>query len=235
MSHETQTTRPWMLPALIGVALLCVVEAVVIAYLIGRGRGGVTGGGGPTAAHEASPVPAEASPPPAPAASERAAAAAPSGPDVPQRPAPGPGHGPAAGGGAGPAVVRGKVGERVESGGLALTVAGVTDEPAYKEINTPPPTQKFVGVELVLENNSGQDHRYFGVNFTLKDDRDRAYTARILGAHEPALEHGTIVTGEKLRGHLAFVVPKEATGLTLVYGSNTAPARYRPIHIDLGH
>jgi hypothetical protein len=52
--------------------------------------------------------------------------------------------------------------------------------------------------------------------------------------HEPPLDYGTIVTGEKVRGHVAFVVPREAKGLTLTYPANNTPPNYRPIHIDLG-
>ena len=31
-----------------------------------------------------------------------------------------------------------------------------------------------------------------------------------------------------------MIVPRDATGLTLLYPPNNAPADYRPIHIDLG-
>jgi hypothetical protein len=113
-------------------------------------------------------------------------------------------------------------------------VVGVTNEPRYKEVTAPPPTQKFVGVEVVMENASGAPHAYYSTTFRVKDDKDRAYAAGGLGVGDPPLEYGTIVTGEKVRGHLAFVVPKEAVGLTLTYGPNDSPPGYRPVHIELG-
>ena len=195
-----------LLLPLVGVSVLCVAEAVVIAFLLGRG-----GAPPPSPTASAPELPAAVSPTAPPAAAA-------------QKDGPAPG----------PAVVRGKVGHRIESAGLALTVVGVTNEPRYKEVTAPPPTQKFVGVEVVMENNAGGPHPYYSTSFRIKDGRDRSYTAGGLGVGDPPLGYGTIVTGEKVRGHLAFVVPKEATGLTLTYGPNEAPPTYRPIHIELG-
>ena len=133
------------------------------------------------------------------------------------------------------AIVRGKVGQRVESAGLAITVVGVTNEPRYKEVTAPPASQKFIGVEVLLENTGTQGHGYFSTNFRVKDPQDRAYTSGALGVADPPLGWGTIVPGEKVRGHVAFVVPKDATGLTLAYvPPSGGPADYRPIHIELG-
>jgi Domain of unknown function (DUF4352) len=220
MSQDRPGSNRLLLP-LVGVSALCVVEAIVIAFLLGRG-------GAPA-------PPASAPPPGAPAGSAQAdstrAGSAPGAPVAagasPGAPTPGPVA-------TGPAVARGRVGERVESAGLAVTVLGVTNEPRFKEVTAPPASQKFVGVEVLLGNESGAGHGYFSTAFKIKDDKDRAYTAGGLGVGDPPLEWGTIVTGEKVRGHLAFVVPREATGLTLVYLPNNAPPTYRPIHIALG-
>lgn len=203
MSHDRPAPNRMLLP-LVAVSALCLVEAVVIAFLLGRG-------GAPA--------------PPASAPPTGAPAGAPLAIDPP---APGPAAA------TGPAVARGRLGERVESAGLAVTVLGVTNEPRFKEVTAPPESQKFVGVEVQIGNESGAGHGYFSTAFKIKDDKDRAYAAGALGAGDPPLEWGTIVTGEKVRGHLAFVVPRDATGLTLVYLPNNAPPNYRPIHIDLG-
>jgi hypothetical protein len=127
------------------------------------------------------------------------------------------------------------VGQRVESAGLAITVVGVTNEPRFKEVTAPPVSQKFVGVEVLLENNGNSGHPYFSTNFKIKDPQDRAYASGGLGVGDPPLDWGTIVPGEKVRGHVAFVLPKDANGLTLAYmPPGGGPAGYRPIHIDLG-
>ena len=207
MPSEAGVGRNRLLLPLIGVSALCVAEAVVIAFLLGRGGGGATqradAGGMPAPSNPTTPVGGVASP----------------ANDAPS---------------AGPAITRGRLGERVESAGLAVTVTSLTNEPRFKEINTPPPTQKFVGVEVVLENSGAAAHRYFSTSFNVKDDRDRVYGSRALGAGDPEMGFGTIVPGEKVRGHLAFVVPKDAGGLTLTYGGGDMPRGYRPIHIELG-
>ena len=197
------------MPPLIALAAVCVVQAIVIAYLLGRGSpgGGAVSGEGarPVAAGPASPVTdtvAPASPSQAPTAASRIAA--------------------------------GKVGDRVESAGVALTVVAVTHEPRYKEIFTPAAGQQFVGVEVLLENTGTQPHKYFSTGFQLKDPQSRTYNGNALGVADPPLGYGTLVPTEKVRGHLAFVVSKEATGLTLTYTSGDAGPGDRPIYIELG-
>ena len=131
--------------------------------------------------------------------------------------------------------MRGKVNQRVESAGLAITVVGVTNEPRFKEVTAPPASQKFVGVEVLLENNGDRGHQYFSTSFKIRDPQDRVYASGGLGVGDPPLDWGTIVQGEKVRGHVAFVVPKDAAGLTLAYmPAGGGPPNYRPIHIDLG-
>ena len=199
--------RNKLLMPLVAVSVLCAAEAVVIAFLLGRG-----GGGGPERAPQVTDVSswvrkadaAVGEKPAAPAATE------------------------------GPAITRGKVGQRVESAGLAITVLAVSNEPRFKEVTAPPATQKFVNVEVLLENHTGKGHGYFSTTFKIKDGQERVYGSGGLGVHEPPLEYGTIVAGEKVRGNVCFVVPKEATGLTLTYPANNTPPGYRPFHIDLG-
>ena len=197
---------------------VCVAQAVVIAFLLGRGSPAgqasqpgsevVASSRSPGGARE-TPIPATASP--APPADPPAASA------------------PAA------SVIRGKVNQRVESAGLAITVVGVTNEPRFKEVTAPPASQKFVGVEVLLENNGDRGHPYFSTSFKIKDPQDRVYASGGLGVGDPPLDWGTIVQGEKVRGHIAFVVPKDAAGLTLAYmPPGGGPPNYRPIHIDLG-
>ena len=87
---------------------------------------------------------------------------------------------------------------------------------------------------MLLGNESGAGHGHFSATFKINDDKDRAYSSGGLGVRDPPLEWGTIVTGENVRGHIAFLMPRDATGLTLVHQPNNAPPDYRPIHIHLG-
>jgi hypothetical protein len=75
---------------------------------------------------------------------------------------------------------------------------------------------------------------YFSTSFQLKDPQSRTYNGNALGIADPPLGYGTLVPTEKVRGHLAFVVPKEATALTLTYTPGDAGRNDRPIHIEIG-
>ena len=205
----------------------------MIAFLLGRGSPADQASQGPASRGQISdpvaavaPPAADDAPPPAPG---RAPPAATGLPRADAGSAGQPTPPPAA------AVVRGKVGRRVESAGLAITVVGVTNEPRFKEVTAPPAGQKFVGVEVLLENTGDRGHQYFSTHFKIKDPQDRVFASGGLGVGDPPLEWGTIVPGEKVRGHVAFRVPADATGLTLTYlPPGGGPPNYRPIHIDLG-
>jgi hypothetical protein len=191
----------------------------VIAFLLGRGSPAGQGSQPGTAVVASSPSPGGAREASIPTNTTRTAPA--DGPVADSEPA--------------AAVVRGKVNQRVESAGLAITVVGVTNEPRFKEVTAPPASQKFVGVEVLLENTGDSGHQYFSTSFKIKDPQDRVYGSGGLGVGDPPLDWGTIVQGEKVRGHIAFVVPKDATGLTVAYmPPGGDPSNYRPIHIDLG-
>jgi hypothetical protein len=201
----TRADRDKLFLPLIALAAVCVLQAIVIAWLLGRGsRGGRA-------------APGEGSPPVAAAPASPAGDAA--GPASPPPAPPAAGH-----------IARGKVGDRVESAGVALTVVAVTHEPQYKEVFTPPAGQQFVGVEVLLENTGTTPHKYFSTSFQLKDPQSRTYNGNALGVADPPLGYGTLVPTEKVRGHLAFVVPKDVTGLTLTY----TPGDAGSVYVELG-
>ena len=135
--------------------------------------------------------------------------------------------------GAAPVVI-GKVGQRVDSAGLGVTVVTVSNQPQHGELFKPAAGQKFIDVELLIENNTARQFDYYSSQIEVRDDRDRTYAARQLGAADPALGWGHIVPGEKVRGHLAFVVPADAKGLTLAMAGPTAPADAPAVRIELG-
>ena len=193
------------------VSLLCVVEAVAIAFLLGRG-------------HSPTPVTAELA---TPSGKPQTDAVAPEGDAKSATNSTSP---PAAA----PALAKGKVGQRVDSNGIAMTVVTVSNEPRFKELFTPGPSEKFVDVEVLIENRTKKGFGYYSNQFTLKDDQDRPFSSTALGAGQPALGWGTIVPGDKVRGHLAFVVPKDASGLTLTYPIDDGPNGAHAIHVELG-
>lgn len=202
--NDSAPTNRLLIPLAL-VSILCIVEAVVIAFLLGRG-------------HSPPPVTAELSTPAG--AQHDTPAPAPEAP-TPSKPTT-------------PSIARGKVGQPVDSGGVIMTVVTVSNEPRFKELFTPGPTEKFVDVEVLIENRTQKGFGYYSNQFTLKDGRDRLFSSTALGAGEPALGWGTIVQGDKVRGHLAFVLPRDATGLTLTCPIDDTPGGAHAIHIDLG-
>ena len=207
-------TNRLLLP-LIAVSLLCAAEAVYIAFLLGRGTD--HGAGRPPAVARDSGAADASSPAMPPASSATAPAGA-----MPATPPP-----------SSPSVTRGKVGQRVESGGLAVTAVAVSDKPRY-DVFAPRPDEKFLDVDVLLECDAPGGVRYFSNEFKLQDDQSRVYNGGALGVGDPQLGFGTLVRGAKARGHVAFTVPKDAKGLTLTYPAPEAPGGPRAVHIDLG-
>ena len=196
------STRSPLLIALIAVSIIAIIEGIAIVFLLASGitrpvdvqAGQSPQSGAPT------PVVQEVHVSASPTASDieptAVAAQPPAGGDLP----------------------RGRVGDRIESGGYVLTVVGVYDEPDpdLAIILDLKPDQRYIAAEVLLENRTAESFLYAGSQFRLKDSDDFEYTGD-LDYRQPGLELGTMVPGERVRGFLSFVVPKEAAGLSLIY------------------
>jgi hypothetical protein len=216
MPDEPRTPPNRLLVPLIAACVVCVAEAVVIAFLLGRGaHPGAPAPAAQASASGTAPLPPTPAPQPSPAP-----AAAP-----PSKPAEAPAANP-------PAVVRGKVNQRVEAGGLAITVLDVADQPRVS-ILTPPGGQKFADCDVLLENTGPRAMTYYAVRFKIQDDQARLFDGNSIAGGGPQLGYGTLVPGGKARGHVAFDLPKDAKGLKLTYPVDTA-AQPQSIEIDLG-
>jgi len=127
-----------------------------------------------------------------------------------------------------------KIGERVESGGLAITAEKVLNEPqTYKDQVTISPAERYVALLVRIDNETGGNAQLFPSQFALKEDQGFTYDQ--LGVHGtmPALEWRTLGNRETVRGYVDFVVPKSAKGLTLVYGDTSQSKGGQPIQIDI--
>src|SRR5574341_74880 len=101
----------------------------------------------------------------------------------------------------------GSIGQRVEAGGMALTVMGISkqgDSPVH-----------FV-IDVVLENVSREQATYDYFYFSILDSAGFSYNAT-LDAPEPGLQYGDLDRGRQVRGNVAFDIKPEAHGLTLMY------------------
>ena len=67
--------------------------------------------------------------------------------------------------------------------------------------------------------------------FRLKDSDDFEYSG-VLDYRQAGIGLGTITPGERVRGFVSFIVPKDATGLSLIY-QGPADAGYQTIYVSL--
>ena len=128
----------------------------------------------------------------------------------------------------------GKIGQRVESAGLGITVEKLLHEPlTYKEQVTVRSHQRYLALLVLVENNTGGNAQVFPSQFGLKDEKGFTYDQ--LGVHGtmPVLEWRTLGNRENVRGYVDFVVPTSAKGLSLVY-SDVSRDGAQPIRVDLG-
>jgi hypothetical protein len=151
----------------------------------------------------------------------------------------GPATAPATGAATAPAaasgITPGKVGQRVESAGIVVTVVKVAHAPdaKWKDIVHVADDEKFIDLELLLENNTGKDLSAYPSLLKLKDDQDQEYGHdAITGVGQP-LGFSAIGQGQKLRGHLSYTVPKSAKGLRLIYALDGVKG-YKPILVEVG-
>ena len=129
--------------------------------------------------------------------------------------------------------LRGKIGERMESGGYVLTVLGIYDEPDAELRNIPDlnEDQRYVAAEILLENRTDESFFYGGSQFRFKD-RDEFEYVGTLDYRQPGIGLGTIVPGERVRGFLSYIVPKYAASHSLIYQA-PADLDYRTIYVSL--
>jgi hypothetical protein len=155
-------------------------------------------------------------------------------PAVTLAPAPSTPNAPSAPPATAPAAPRGKNGERVESGGLAITAEKVLNEPqTYKDQVSIGAGERYIALLVRVDNETGGNAQLFPSQFVLKDDQGFTYDQ--LGVHGtmPTLEWRTLANRETVRGYVDFVLPKSAKGLTLVYGDTSQSKGGQPIQIEV--
>lgn len=115
-----------------------------------------------------------------------------------------------------------KVGDVVQIGDLVLTVNEVT-APKGDKFNKPKDGQRFVVVDLTIQNKSDKEAALSSLlQMALKDAGGQKYTVD-LGAMMAAggsMPDGKLAAGEKLRGKVAFQVPVDAKDLVFVFDAN---------------
>lgn len=120
--------------------------------------------------------------------------------------------------------VIGKVGERVISRGLAVTIAQVIDPLPRGQYNTPKPGFRWVAFDVIVENAGSSPLDYNPYFARLKTVDNREYTFGISSPDlKPLLQYGTHQPGESSRGWIGFEIQEDAQLASLSYtpgGSN---------------
>jgi hypothetical protein len=112
---------------------------------------------------------------------------------------------------AGPA----RVGDRVESGGVTLTVVKVEKKAELSQFQKAKAGNTFVVAEVLLENVSADKAPHNPFYFRVKDADGFEYNTAI-GADQ-SLQSGDLAKGDKARGNVAFEVKEASKGLVLEY------------------
>jgi hypothetical protein len=107
------------------------------------------------------------------------------------------------------------VGDRVQSGGVALTVNGVTT--TKDTILGPLEEGKVLVVcDVTIENIGTEREAYNPFYFKFRDADGFEYTPSMF-APDPSMSSGELSPGEKTRGNVAFEVKPGAKGIIMIY------------------
>jgi hypothetical protein len=106
----------------------------------------------------------------------------------------------------------------VEQDGYSLSAVTVED-PATRPgmFYEPEEGKKLVAVELIVGNVSGETFSSNVLNATLVDTAGFLYAAEFSSAVEDGLELLDVSPGERVRGWVGFVVPRDAIPASLKY------------------
>lgn len=109
-----------------------------------------------------------------------------------------------------------KVGDLVDLNGKTMAVNAVAPYTSGNQFLAPKSGNKFVTVDITLQNNAKDPYTYNALEFKLHDNQDYGYDEAV-SDKTPALSTGTIQPGEKTRGFITFEIPTDNTPAKLVY------------------
>lgn len=125
--------------------------------------------------------------------------------------------------------VRGKRGERVDSGGFAITVEKINDRPVSDPLSQVGPEQRYLALLVLVENHTGGNVSFYDTSFRMQDSQSFEFKPLAMKLTGPALGWRNLGNRETMRGWVDFIVPKSSKGLELIY-THLA----QPIHVELG-
>jgi hypothetical protein len=112
---------------------------------------------------------------------------------------------------------RAKTGERVAVQGMAVTVNEVRDPAPPTVVSKPKDGNRFVAIDLTIENTDTKPASYNALYATVKDSEGRQYDTTFTDVADPVLSAGNNSPGDKIRGWVVFEVPVNAKLATFKY------------------
>ncbi len=109
-----------------------------------------------------------------------------------------------------------KMGDLVDLNGKTMAVNAVADYISGNQFLIPKSGNKFVAVDITLQNNSKDPYIYNALEFKLHDNQDYSYDMAV-SDKDPQLSSGTIQPGEKTRGFITYEIPEGNTPAKLEY------------------
>jgi Domain of unknown function (DUF4352) len=126
-----------------------------------------------------------------------------------------------------------KINDRAESGGVALTVVKATRQATIGNFQKADKDQTFLVAEVVIETTGSDEASYNPGFFRVKDSSGVEYDGISAAGATNSLKYGKLPKGEKVRGTIAFNIPKDAKGLVLSYDPHLRMAGYKLIRVAL--
>ena len=126
-----------------------------------------------------------------------------------------------------------KIGDKAELEGVAVTILGMSQQANLAGFMTPSEGYTFVDLEVLIENVGRDDETpYNPLYFEIKDSKGYEYTSSMMSV-EPSLTNGDLSKGEKVKGHVAFEVKADATGVVAIYQPQVILGGYEKIVVNL--
>ena len=126
----------------------------------------------------------------------------------------------------------GKIGQRVQQGGVAVLLEGVVRRTVFSQYNATTraqPDQAFVLVRMTVENISAPRFENPPDVFTLTAADGRIFKPLEIGFHVPAPSHMAVTPATTSRERAVFEVPSASVSLTLIY----QPAGLQAIRFEI--
>jgi len=123
----------------------------------------------------------------------------------------------------------GQISQRVEAGGIAMTVNSITTDPNPSQFSSAPEGKTYLIVDVLIENTSGEPLSYNPYYFTVKDSDSYEYSGGET-VPDPRFSSGQLAPGDSVRGIVGFEIPIGAVGLVLTHD---IMGRFQPVRVAL--